>query len=92
VDPASPRLEAHDLDAVYLVTEGDSLEAGHGPAKCEPPAHHLAYRLVTPEAKIEATAGLGPTASDTGDHSVFLSPPRDFESGHWPWNADLADL
>ena len=91
LDPAAAGIEAHELDAMYLVTERDRVELRELPPKGSPPAHHLSNRCFTPEAKIKPPARIGSAGGDTGNDSVLVPPTRDFESGEGAWNRDLAD-
>ena len=91
LDPAAAGIEAHELDAMYLVTESDCVELRKRPPKGSPSGHHLSNRCFTPEAQIEAPARIGSAGGDTGNDSILFPPTRDFESGDGAWNRDLAD-
>jgi hypothetical protein len=79
VDPPAAAIQAHQLNAVDLISQGNGAERRHLTAKRQPATHHLAYRLFAPQAKIKAASRLGAPTGNTGDDAVLLSPMGDLK-------------
>jgi hypothetical protein len=92
VDPPPTLLQNHELDAVNLIAESDSLEFRHFSPEGEPAAHHFAHRLVTPEAQVKPAIRLGAATSDARDDSVTFKPTGNFESGYGSRDGCFSEL
>jgi hypothetical protein len=92
MDPAVAGIEAHDLDAMHLVSHHSGGEFRQLAAECAPAAHHLTNRCIAPEAEIESTTGLATSPGDTGNDPVTFPPIWNFKSGHLADNKTFTDL
>src|SRR6185503_10311632 len=89
--PSPTRLVPANLRPVDLVGHDEPVEAGLRRAQGAPAAHHLAYRLVSPEAEIEVFLLRRAPAGDAGDYAEALAPAGDFEAGNGTGERSFGD-
>jgi hypothetical protein len=92
VDPASPRAQVHQLDAVNLVPQGHHVEAVHAAPERQPATHDLAHRLPAPEAEVEPPSRLGAPSRDPGHDPILLAPAGNLKTRNRPRQGNLGDF